>query len=41
MKRPLMRRSISQTIVNWLLPVLIVIMFAHAVWSVIRPWIGY
>jgi hypothetical protein len=36
-----MRRSISQRIVNWLLPVMLIYMAGYAVWSIIRPWTGY
>ena len=36
-----MRRSISQRIVNWLLPVMLVYMALYSLWSIIRPWTGY
>jgi hypothetical protein len=36
-----MRRSISQRIVSFFLPVMLVYMALYAVWSIIRPWMGY
>lgn len=36
-----MRRSTSQRIVNFLLPAAIAYGWLYAIWSIIRPWVGY
>jgi hypothetical protein len=36
-----MRRSLSQKVVNALLPLVLVYLVLYAIWSIIRPWTGY
>jgi hypothetical protein len=36
-----MRRSLSQKVVNVLLPAVLTFMACYAIWSIIRPWTGY
>jgi hypothetical protein len=36
-----MRRSISQKVVNFLLPVVLLYLAGYTIWSIIRPWTGY
>lgn len=35
------RPRLSQRIVNWLLPAVLIYMACYAVWSIIRPFTGY
>lgn len=37
----MMRRSISQRVVNILLPVVMIYLALYSLWSIIRPWTGY